>query len=110
VAATTDRPGEFADLSGNRLDFSVPVMRRALASSVETEEEGKKTRSRRGPCSAGTWRPWAGRWGEQFFSPEWISAANDHLSRMAGRNPDDILASFRNKVFAETGKDMGDGS
>jgi hypothetical protein len=29
---------------------------------------------------------------------------------MAGRNPDDILASFRNKVFAETGKDMGDGS
>ena len=30
--------------------------------------------------------------------------------RNAGRNPDDILASFRNKVFAETGKDMGDGS
>lgn len=109
VAATTDRPGEFADLSGNRLDFSVPVMRRALASSVETEEEARNEIKARSMLR-GYLASMGGRWGEQFFSPEWISAANDHLSRMAGRNPDDILASFRNKVFAETGKDMGDGS
>ena len=109
VAATTDRRGEFADLSGNRLDFSVPVMRRALASSVETEEEARNEIKARSMLR-GYLASMGGRWGEQFFSPEWISAANDHLSRMAGRNPDDILASFRNKVFAETGKDMGDGS
>jgi type IV secretory pathway ATPase VirB11/archaellum biosynthesis ATPase len=106
VAATTDRVGEFADLSGNRLDFSVPVMRRALASATMTEQEARdEIRAR--AMLRGYLAMMGGKYGDEFFSPEWISAANEHLARMSGRRPEDILASFRSRVADETGKDGG---
>ncbi len=106
VVSTTDRAGKFADMSAGRLDFSVPVMRRATASASMTEEDARTEIRARGLL-----REFLANLSQkhpEFCGPEWIAAANDHMARNAGKSADEILSSFRMRVLSETGVDPGD--
>ncbi|WP_400240711.1 ATPase, T2SS/T4P/T4SS family [Methanomethylophilus alvi] len=106
VVSTSDRIGEFVDMSGNRLDFSVPVMRRALSSSSMSEEEAREEIKARGLLREYL-AQLAQRY-EEFYSPEWVVAANEHMARHTGRSAEEILMTFKMKVRTETGKGLGD--
>ncbi|AGI47967.1 Type IV secretory pathway, VirB11 components,-related ATPase involved in archaeal flagella biosynthesis [Thermoplasmatales archaeon BRNA1] len=104
VVATTDRAGQFVDISHNRLDFTVPVMRRAMLSSSMNEDEVReeiRARSILREFLAHVGSVHDGR----FLGPEWVAAANEHYARNRGRSADDILNSFKNRFRDETGLD-----
>ena len=106
VVSTSDRIGEFVDMSGNRLDFSVPVMRRALSSSSMSEEEAREEIKARGLLREYL-AQLAQRY-EEFYSPEWVVAANEHMARHTGRSAEEILMTFKMKVRTETDKGLSD--
>lgn len=105
VAFTADRVGEFVDMSGNRLDFSVPVMRRALSSSSMSEDDAREEIRARGLLREHLAQLASER--AEFYGPEWIVTANEHLAHNTGRSAEEILATFRTKV--QNGTDRGAG-
>ncbi len=104
VAATTDRIGEFVAISGGSLDFTVPVMRRALASCSIDEDEARREISTRGLLRDFLAHMGA-LYGDEYFGPEWINVSNEIVARMPGREPEDVLSSFKQKFRNETGLD-----
>ncbi len=97
IAATTDRAGEFREMYVSQPDFSLPVLRRALNSAGMTEEEVKKDIGARALLH-GYLADLSKTAGEKYLSPRWVAAANEHASRMAGKDPADVLASFSMRV------------
>lgn len=98
---TTDVPGRFLDMTNrNNLGKSGSVKRLLAASSMTTtdvrEEVSIRAEMRKLLADMGSKDP-------SFFGPEWIIAANDHLSKMLSsgvRDKNTILAGFREKVLS----------
>lgn len=102
IVATADSPGEFTDMNGGEDIFSTPVMRRVLAISQLSRAEAAKEIRARGMIRA--FLADAGnRHGEEYFSPEWISISNEHVSRNRGRTAEEVLGSFKAKFRTMTG-------
>lgn len=101
VVATSDRVGEFADISNNRLDFGVPVMRRVLSSCAMTESDARDEIRARGML-----REFLARMGdahgEEYLGPEWIGAANELMAKFPNKAPEDLLESFKARFRAQT--------
>lgn len=96
--ATSDRVGEFIDMSGEP-DFSAPVLRRALSASGMTVEEAKeeiKARVLIREFLAETGK----ELGPEYFGAEWVQAANEHISRNAGKDAESVFRSFRGRVLS----------
>ncbi len=104
VVATADRAGEFIAISGTDPAFASPVMRRVLASSMMSEDEIRTdilTRAKLKEFLAAM----GGRYGEEYYGPEWTAAANEHAAKAAGRPTDEVLRAFRAKFRQQTGRD-----
>ena len=104
IVSTTDRPGEFVEMSAEYPDYSVPVMRRALASASMTEEDAAMDIAARGALH-GILADLGKRFGEIYLGPGWVSAANETVNRMSGKKPEEIVNAFKAKI-RDTGVDL----
>jgi type IV secretory pathway ATPase VirB11/archaellum biosynthesis ATPase len=102
VAATTDKVGEFIDISDSQALFSSPVMSRVLASSrMSRSDISKEIRAR---AVIRSFLADVGKLhGEEYLGPEWIGLANDHVSRSQGKTAEDVILSFKAKFSGMTG-------
>jgi len=99
IAATSDRAGEFSDMRDRDAMFSSPVMRRVLAASGMGRSDIMAEVSARGDMRAFL-ADMAARHGDEFFGPEWIISANDHLAAelsAGASSPASAVESFRRK-------------
>ena len=103
---TTDVPGRFLDMTNkNNLGKAGSIKRLTSTSTMTTsdirEEVAIRAEMRKILADAGGKDP-------KFYGPEWIIAANDHLSRQLAsgvRNKDAIIAGFRDRVMAVNGSE-----
>ena len=98
---TSDRVGEFIDISGD-IDYNAPVMRRALSVSGMSVEEAAaeidaRSRIREFLAEMGK------KHGETYWGAEWVSASNEYIMRNSGKDSDSIFNGFKNKFITETG-------
>ncbi len=98
---TSDRIGEFIDISGD-IDFNAPVMRRALSVSGMSKEEAlaeieARSRIREFLAEMGK------KHGEEYWGSDWICASNEYVARNSGKDADSIFNGFKNKFETETG-------
>jgi len=101
IVSTTDRPGEFVELSAKLPDFTVPVMRRAMSTASMSEKEAADEISARGMLHGILAE--MGREDETYLTPKWIVAANETIARMSGKTPEEIASAFRAKIRGTTG-------
>jgi type IV secretory pathway ATPase VirB11/archaellum biosynthesis ATPase len=102
VVSTTDITGEFMDVSDSTALFSSPVMRRVPSSSQMSRADiVKEIRAR---AVIRSFLADIGKaHGEEYYGPEWIGIANDHVSRSQGKTAEDVLISFKAKFRDLTG-------
>lgn len=100
IVSTGCRPGEFIPLSSDTLSESIPPIKRAMditSMGINDVIRDVKVRSALHGYLAETGRDSD----ERFLSPTWIAYANDFADRMSGKDPEDVLSSFRQKVRSE---------
>ena len=102
IVCTTDRPGEFVNLCADNLEFTTPVMRRALSSASMTEKEAIDEIKARGKLHGILAE--LGKEKEEFLSPKWIIEANETVARMTGKSPDEIENAFKVRIRDSGGR------
>lgn len=95
LVATADRIGEFVDMA-NGIDFTTPVMRRALSTGGLTVEEAREEIAARGAIRQILAEKSTGD--EKFLSPEWINIANEYILRNSGKTAENLVNGFRQKI------------
>ena len=102
VVATADMTGEFLDISDSSVLFSSPVMRRVLSSSQMSKTDiAKEIRAR---AAIRSFLADMGKaHSEEYYGPEWIGIANEHVSKTQGKTAEDVLMSFKTKFRDLTG-------
>ena len=99
IVCTGSKPGEFITLDPCMPDCNVPVIRRAMnISSMDPDDVKKNIRSR---SLLHGYLADIGKNEERYLSPKWVAYANNFVDRMTGKDPEDVLASFRQKLKPE---------
>ncbi|MDR0524214.1 MAG: type II/IV secretion system ATPase subunit [Candidatus Methanoplasma sp.] len=98
IVATGDSAGEFLDMTDGSALFSAPVMRRAAASSQMTRPEIMRDIRARALIRAHL-AGMGNSLGEEYHGPEWIAAANEHVSKARGDTAEGVLESFKSRFF-----------
>ncbi|MCK9333280.1 MAG: type IV secretion system protein VirB11, partial [Candidatus Cloacimonetes bacterium] len=102
IVATGEHAGDFIDIADSSELFSTPVMRRVMTTSQQSKSEiMKEIRAR---ASIRSYLADVGnKFGEEYFGPEWIGFANDHVSRSQGKTAEEVLESFKVKFCKVSG-------
>ncbi len=102
IVATAEDAGYFTDISiADRL-FSTPMMKRISSSCGMDQEEILSD-----ICARSEIRRMLAEKGnedERFLGPEWISMANDHVTRNSNKRAEDLISSFEVKMRRATGE------
>ncbi len=102
IVATGEHAGDFIDIADSSELFTTPVMRRVMTTSQQSKSEiMKEIRAR---ASIRSYLADVGnKFGEEYFGPEWIGFANDHVSRSQGKTAEEVLESFKVKFCKVSG-------
>ena len=102
LVATGDYPGEFIDVSNNEALFGSPMMRRVMANTQQSRLDVIKEIRARSLIRAFL-ADMGKNHGDEYFGPDWVGIANDHVSKNHGRTAEDVLKSFKIKFSSMTG-------
>ncbi len=101
MVATADKAGDFTDIYDAEGLFSTPMMKRISSSCGLDREEVLddiyvRSEIRKMLAEKGTED-------ERFLGPEWISMANDHVTRNSNKRAEDLISSFEVKIHRAAG-------
>ncbi|HKM14085.1 MAG TPA: type II/IV secretion system ATPase subunit [Candidatus Methanomethylophilaceae archaeon] len=102
LVATTDSIGNFTDISIEDRLFSTPMMKRIASSCGMDQEEISNDIFARSEIRKMLAEK--GNEDEQFLGPEWISIANDHVTRNSNKRAEDLISSFEVKMRRAAGE------
>lgn len=103
LAATGDRPGEFADMADVEGLLASPLMRRVAATSQLSASEILGEIEARG-LIRGFLAGKGGEEGGRYLGPEWIAMSNEHVARNRGQAPEAVLRSFKARFAERAGR------